>query len=163
MQGIGVSEIRVLSRCLRLILAAALGLTLSCGVATARRSMFGGSLPFNVTVDAEANENSAIAFDVVMLYDAKLADELIKLRAGDWFTQKKQLIRDHPKRMRVRGWEWAPGQKVGDIKVEYSAGAKKVVLFADYATDGEHREIIEPPRRFDVVLGKTDFTVEVKQ
>src|ERR1700736_6576693 len=40
---------------------------LACSVASSTRSMFGGRLPFQVTVAPDANENSAVAVDLVVV------------------------------------------------------------------------------------------------
>jgi len=69
----------------------------SCSAVSSARSMFGGALPFHVTIAPDANENSAIAVDLVVVYDAKLADELLKLPAAKWFAGKEQFARDHPR------------------------------------------------------------------
>lgn len=134
-------------------------LMLSCGTVRATRSMFGGTLPFDVEIDPDANASSAIAVDVVVLYDATLLEQLLKLRAADWFAQKEQFQKDHPSQILVRGWEWVPSQPVGRVEVPYSAGARKVVLFADYSSEGTHRQTLEPQQLFKLKLARDDFEV----
>jgi hypothetical protein len=135
------------------------GAVLSCST----RSMFGGSLPFHVSVEAAANANSAVAVDLVVVYDAKLIDQLLKLRAAEWFAQKEQFARDHPKQLAVHAWEWVPGQSVGDKSLTYESGAKKIVLFANYLTEGDHRAALDPQQPFRLTLHAADFEVEVKR
>ncbi|MEA2464363.1 MAG: hypothetical protein QOJ98_2110 [Acidobacteriota bacterium] len=68
---VAATRVAVLRSCLRTLLLA-LGVTFalaSCGVTTKVRSAFGGELPFRVTVAPDANENSAIAVDLVVVYD----------------------------------------------------------------------------------------------
>ena len=146
---------------LRLLFLIPLCLVLSCGAATATRSMFGGSLPFQVTVAPDANENSAIAVDLVVLYDAKLVEQLLKLKASDWFKQKNQFVRDHPNQVAVHGWEWVPSQAVKPQTISYGSGARKVVLFADYVSEGDHRATVDPQQSFRLLLQKIDFDVQV--
>lgn len=153
-------RVRLLFLYLAVPLLAAAG---GCGVATATRGMFSGSLQFTAVVAADANENSAIAFDAVVLYDGKIADELLKLRAGEWFMRKAQFQRDYSRRVDVRGWEWVPGQSVGKQTITYRAGAKKIVLFADYGTEGDHRAAIDPRNAFHVDFRALDFDVQVDQ
>jgi type VI secretion system protein len=143
-------------------LLVSLVLALSCGAAAATRSLFGGRLPFQVAIASDANNDSAVAVDVVVVYDAKLADELLKVRAADWFDpkQKTQFLKDHARQIKVQGWEWVPAQRVGDLSVPYEAGARKVIVFADYLTEGDHRAAVDPQQRFKLVLGKFDFSVE---
>jgi len=137
-----------------------LSTALSCSVASSTRAMFGGRLPFHVTVAPDANENSAVAVDLVVVYDAKLVDQLLKKRAVDWFKEKQQFRFDHPKQVDVHGWQWVPGQCVGDLSVNYESGARKILLFADYVTEGEHRRALDPQQRFQLILGNIDFAVE---
>ena len=67
-------------------------LMLSCSMVSSTRSMFGGRLPFQVTVDPDANENSAVAVDLVVVYDAKLVDKLLELSASENSELARRLI-----------------------------------------------------------------------
>ena len=135
----------------------------SCGLPTRVRSMFGGELPLSVAVAPEANRNSPIAVELVIAYDGKALDELLKMPAGDWFRKREQFLRDHPGGVDTWKWEWIPGQKVEDVELSYRVGAKGGVLFADYATPGEHRARINPHQPARLVFDATDFTVEGAQ
>ena len=134
----------------------------SCSVGKKVRSAFGGQLPIEVKVMPEANDNSPVAVDLLIVYDEKLIDELLKIPATDWFAKRKQFLADHPA-VKVQGWEWVPGQVVEPIKIEYGAGARNVVLYADYHTEGDHRAVVAPPRPFRLLLGERDLSVEVIQ
>jgi len=134
----------------------------SCSTTTKmRQSMFGGEIPFSVTVGHEANENSAVAVDLVVVYDQGVLDQLLKLRAAEWFNVKDQFLKDHRDQVFVKGWQWAPSQRVTDQSVPYHSGARKVVLFADYATEGAHREVVDPQQKFHLELDKLDLNVKV--
>lgn len=149
---------------LTLLLAfGALGAVSSCGVATKVRSAFGGELPFTVTVAPDANENSAVAVDLLVVYDTKVLDQLMKLRASEWFARKQQFLNDYSNEVTVRGWEWVPSQVVDEQSVPYRSGARKVVLFADYHTEGDHRASIDPQQSFHLVLGPLDMAVEAAE
>jgi type VI secretion system protein len=139
-----------------------LSLTVFCSALTAFRSLFGGRLPFQVAIAPDANNDSAIAVDVVVVYDAKLADEMLKLRAADWFDakQKRQFLADHAGKVRVQGFEWVPDQRVDERAVQYEAGARKVIIFASYLTEGDHRAAIDPRQPFRLILANADFRVE---
>ncbi len=153
---------RTLLFTLLLALGAVLGLT-SCGVTTKVRSAFGGDLPFRVTVAPDANENSAVAVDLVVVCDTKVLDQLLKLKATEWFARKQQFLNDYSDALAVKGWEWIPNQVVDEQFVPYRSGARKVVLFADYHTDGEHRASVDPQQPFHLVLGPMDLQLEVAQ
>jgi type VI secretion system protein len=134
----------------------------SCSAVSSARSMFGGTAPFHVTVAPDANENSAVAVDLVVVYDRKLVDELTKLPAAKWFAGKEQFAKDHPGQVLIRSWEWVPGQRVGDVAVQYESGAKKIMLFANYLTEGDHRKVLDPQHPFELALDALDFTAEPK-
>jgi len=146
------------------VLLAALTLVASaCSMATKVRSMFGGDLPFYVVVMPEANENSAVAVDAVVVYNQNVLDQIMKLRASEWFAKKKQFMNDHRGDIDVQAWEWIPDQVVPEQNIAYRAGARKVVLFADYASEGEHRAALDPQQRFRLVLDTLDLNVKVIQ
>jgi len=126
------------------------------------RTAFGGQLPVEVTIDAAANENSPVAVDLLLVYDDKLVDALVAMPAAEWFSKKEQYVADHPKVI-VQGWEWVPGQAVEPFKVPYRPGARNVVLFADYQSEGAHRAVVGRPKPFRIVLGERDLSIEVTQ
>lgn len=144
-----------------MLLCAAFAATVtSCSVKQKVRSAFGGQLPMHVIVAPDANEDSPVAVDVVVVYDRKMLDELLKLSAAQWFAAKAQFVADHDRRIAVQGWEWVPGQKVQPISIEYRPGAKEVVVFADYHTDGAHRVVVQPQQPFRLLLAERDLVLE---
>jgi type VI secretion system protein len=134
--------------------------TANCSMTHKVRSAFGGMLPVQVTVAPQANEDSPVAVDLVVVYDKKLVDELLKMAASQWFTSKAQFMADHDRQIAVQGWEWVPGQKVDPLTIDYRAGAKTVILFADYHTDGDHRFVVQPQQPFRLILAEREMTLE---
>jgi len=145
-----------------LVAFSCLFLLLSCSVGKKVRRAFGGSLPIEVTVHDDINDQSPVAVDLLIVYDDKIVDDLLKIPAADWFVKKKQFIADHPSVI-VQGWEWVPGQVVDPFKIEYRPGARNVVLYADYHSEGDHRAVVGSPKPFRLVLGERDLSVEVIQ
>lgn len=142
---------------LPLILAAVVIATASCGMPKRMRSMFGGELSIPVTIVEKANENRPLAVEVIVAYDEKMADELLKMSARKWFEGRDQFLRDHPGTNSLKR-EWIPGQTVDSLKLSYGLGAKRVVVFADYLVPGEHRAIVDPPQRpVKLVLDKSEL------
>jgi hypothetical protein len=133
-----------------------------CSAAGKVRSAFGGQLPLTVTVMPGANDDSAIAIDFVVVYDQKLLDEIVKVSAAEWFSKKSRFLADHPQELVVESREWVPGQPVAPLTIPYKIGAKKIVLFADYHSAGEHRAVVPPQQSSVITLGETDLTVEAK-
>ena len=138
-------------------------LTSACGVTQKARSMFGGQLPFDVVVAPDANEDSPVAVDLVFVYDKKLLETLLKTPASEWFANREQFLKDYGNALVVETWEWVPGQQIDRMSVAYRPGARRVVLFADYVTEGEHRATADPQEPFRLVLGARDFSVEKLQ
>lgn len=132
----------------------------SCSAGRKVRQAFGGTLPIEVRVADTANDNSPIAVDLLLLYDDKLVEGLLKMPASEWFQKKQQYIADHPAVV-VESWEWVPGQIVDPFKLPYKSGARNVVLFADYQNEGVHRAVVGPPKPFRIVLGERDLSIEV--
>ena len=149
------SAVRLLI-CLLALLGAA-----SCGLPNRVRSMFGGQLPIEVTISPDANEDSALAVELIVAYDQKVVDELLKMPARKWFDGREQFLRDHPEKIDSWKWEWTPGQAVAPLELSYGIGAKQVVLYADYLTPGEHRAAIDPQKPFRLVLGQSELRLEV--
>jgi type VI secretion system protein len=132
-----------------------------CSAAGKVRSAFGGKLPINVTVVPGANDDSAIAVDFVVVYSDKLLDDILKVSAAEWFQVKKaRFLADHPGELEVDSREWVPGQPVDPLTIAYRSGAKKVVVFADYHSGGEHRAVMPPQQASHVLLGENDLKVE---
>ena len=143
-------------------ISAWLAFAAGCSVTGKVRSAFGGQLPLKVTVAPGANDDSAIAVDFVVVYDQKVLDEIMKVTAAEWFAKKSRFLADHPTEIVVEAREWVPGQPVGALTIPYKAGARKVVVFADYHSGGEHRAVVPPQQPSHVLLGETDIKVEAQ-
>lgn len=148
------SAVRPLLLALLMIVAA------SCGLPNRVRSMFGGELPIQVTISPDANEDSPVAVELIVAYDEKIVDELLKMPARKWFDGREQFFRDHPEKIDSWKWEWIPGQEVPPIELSYGIGAKRVVLFADYLVPGDHRATVDPQRPFRLILGQSELELE---
>ncbi|HVG07060.1 MAG TPA: hypothetical protein VNM67_05100 [Thermoanaerobaculia bacterium] len=135
----------------------------ACGLPNRVRSMFGGQLPIPVTISPDANEDSPLAVELLVVYDDKLIDKLLEKKARDWFAGREQFLRDYEDDVDSHKWEWIPGQVVQPIELTYGIGAKRLVLFADYITPGEHRATIDPQQPFRLVLGQSEIALEKLQ
>lgn len=105
----------------------------------------------SIESQADANAGNAIAVDVVLVLDAGLEGELLKLPARDWFRKRAQIGRDNPGGLMVRSWELVPGQSVPKRPMETQKRVTAAVIYADYGTPGDHR----------LRLGRTDNVVRV--
>lgn len=137
----------------------ALAAALACGGAN-RRSLFGGDLTAKVEIDPTANLNSPVAVEVLVVYDKQVLDRVMALSARDWFINRDQFRRDHPEGFTSQEWEWAPGQVVPPLELAFGVGARAGVVFADYATAGTHRALLDPHQNVRIRFQDQGFTVE---
>jgi type VI secretion system protein len=89
----------------------------------------------------DANDNSALAVDVVLVRDKALLDKLLAMPASAYFSARGDLQSSFPDGLTVFRYEITPGLKI-DVDRK-RLGADKVwaaLVFANYATPGEHRQ-----------------------
>jgi type VI secretion system protein len=88
----------------------------------------------------DANSNSAIAVDVVLVKDAAMLDSLTNMPAAKWFATRAELQRTFPEALTVYPYELVPNQtvKLNDKKWN-GQKAWAALVFAGYANAGEHR------------------------
>jgi type VI secretion system protein len=161
--GVDRMKSRLPSQAPWILIALVLLAATSCGLPNRARSMFGGQLPIQVTISPNANEDTPLAVELIVVYENKLIDKLLEKTARDWFTGREQFLRDYKDDIRTWKWEWIPGQEVQPLDLPYGMGAKRVVLFADYLTPGAHRATIDPQQPFRLVLGKSELLLEELQ
>jgi type VI secretion system protein len=137
-----VSAVRALaSMPARLACLALLALPAGC-------SMFGGApkpvqpvwqqLAFAAAADA--NDNSALAVDVVLVKDKAMLDTLAAMPAARYFAAKADLQRTYPDALKAIGVEITPGQLIRIERGRFGAErAWAALAFANYAAPGEHR------------------------
>src|SRR4051794_37938600 len=143
-----------------------LGIGVSCGVA--KKAKVPTSLParkntkfsIQVNVSEDANQNSPVPADLVIIQDKKVAVEVAKLSAKDWFDRRAQITRDFTTKLQVVSWEWVPGQHVGPIDVDVAARTVGAFLFANYLNGGVHRGYIDVHSPVVVTLGAEEFSIQ---
>lgn len=137
----------------RAALKLALGLPLAlavagCGVVAGTRSMLGldpkpvvpdwKSLALSTADDA--NANSAVAVDVVLVKDTAVLESLLAMPAAKWFASRADLQRSFPEALTVFSYELAPSQTVRVAPKQWSEQrAWAALVFANYLSPGEHR------------------------
>lgn len=123
--------------------------------------MFGGNALLEVRVDANLNHDYPVAVELILLYDKALDDELTGLDSKTWFASRDQYRADYSKSQYESWyWEWVPGQVVAPQQFRYETGAVSAILFASYASPGDHRARVAPPdQNMALHLRKDDFTV----
>jgi len=122
---------------------------------------FGGRSALEVEVSSELNQNSPLAFDLLVIYDKKLLESIGKMDAATWFKNRQQFLKDksHQKKVEAHHWEWVPGQPNLRIRFHFKRNAFGGVAFGNYLSAGEHRIQFNPHKNLRVTLGEKDFTL----
>lgn len=89
---------------------------------------------------ADANANSALAVDVVLVRDKAVFESLAAMPAARYFAGRADLQRTFPDALTVLAVEITPGQVIR-IEPKRFSGHKAwaALAFANYANPGEHR------------------------
>ena len=90
-------------------LIASLALT-SCGPSIETRSL-------GFVVAPDANDQSPIPVELVVVYDEEVLPLLLELTARQWFEGRQQLLLDHPRGIRSYLWELVPGQELPTMRL----------------------------------------------
>jgi type VI secretion system protein len=89
----------------------------------------------------DANDNTALAVDVVFVKDKAVAEGLLKMPANAWFAARDGLQRTFPEGLAVVSLEIIPDQTISVPRQRYQDEKAWLALaFANYAAPGEHRQ-----------------------
>ena len=112
----------------------------------------------SIYAELDANENSATAVDLVLVYNQDLIHTLSQLSASKYFETSKQLLLDNPGLLDIWHWELVPGQIVEKFKPFQPKGeAFAAFVFANYLTPGAHRLKVPCNGVVTVLLLRTDL------
>lgn len=118
-----------------------------------------------VSAADDANGDSPVAVDIVLIKDETLLPRFAELTAAKWFSARADLLNTYPQGLRYEGWEVVPGQRliVPGEKFEGSRVAGAFV-FARYGAPGAHRARVETfSGRLVIRLENKAFTVTAAQ
>lgn len=108
--------------------------------------------------EPDANQNSAIAVDLVLIYNQELVKTIGKMSAGKYFASSRQLLLDNPSLLDIWHWELIPGQIVDDFSPTQDKGdAYAGYVFANYLTPGDHRVKVAPDGIVKILLLRDDM------
>ena len=113
----------------------------------------------------DANANSALAVDVVLVKDVAVLESLLAMPASKWFATRADLQRSFPEALTVYSYELVPAQTIHlNEKLWRDQAAWAALVFAGYATPGEHRaRMLLTSSGYVVQLGVRDFSAsEIK-
>jgi type VI secretion system protein len=110
---------------------------------------------------ADANGNSPVAVDVVLISDEALQARVAELPASKWFASRADLASTYPTGLRYRSWELVPGQRL-EVPVQQFDGPRVTAayVFANYPEPGAYRvRIAQVSGTLAVQLDNNAFTV----
>jgi type VI secretion system protein len=110
-------------------------------------SMFGGVKAvkpdwktLHVVTAPDANNNSPLAIDVVLITERVLVDAVSALTAAQYFAARDDMCRSQPGALVVQSLELAPGQSFEiDPKPFRAKKGWAALMFVNYGTPGAHR------------------------
>ncbi|MCP4113406.1 MAG: hypothetical protein GY749_49065 [Desulfobacteraceae bacterium] len=142
-----------------------IGTLTSCGMKIRTRAFLGGRLHIKVEISEKANQNSPTPLDLIVVYNEKLMERLLKITSKEWFEQREQIKRDYIEGTGLDywGWEWIPGQRIPTQKLPLKPKAKGGLIFADYLAPGTHRFRVDPFKDITIRLLEKNFLVESKK
>lgn len=136
------------------------------GIIGALRSLQGGKTAvhaLSIHADKDLSGGFPLAVDLVIIGDLKAFDSLATLRSSEWFSVRRDMMRQYQARMTLHSWEIVPGQSFSNIEIpKADHEVVAVLLFADYGLGKSYRSDVTGLNRFDLVLGKDDFSVVSK-
>lgn len=112
----------------------------------------------SIYTEPDTNQNSAIAVDLVLIYDQELVKLISQMSAAKYFSSSKELLLDNPTLLDIWHWELVPGQIVQDFSPPQENGnAYAAYVFANYLTPGSHRIKVAPSGKVKILLMKYDL------
>ena len=109
---------------------------------------------------SDANLNTPVAVDIVFVKDAEMIETLLGTPASKWFASRTDMTRSFPQSLSVLKLEIVPKQTlvVSERQLQQYEGLA-AILFADYATPGEHRQRLNMKAKSLVIrLGPRGFS-----
>lgn len=106
-----------------------------------------------------ANGNSPIPLDLVLISDDAVTAPVVALNAADWFQRREQFLRDFPGKLRIMSFELVPGSTVAARPVDRSPRPVAAVVFANYQVPGAHRLRLSDQTDLIVALGEREISI----
>lgn len=115
---------------------------------------------FSLRADRLSNNGAPVAVDLVLVFDKKPLAMLGALRAGEWFSNREDYLRQYQNQLRVASWEIVPGQIIKPMSVsEDQSKLVGVFIFADYLGAQSFRADASNMSSVRVQLSKDDYSI----
>jgi len=114
---------------------------------------------FTIIADKDLNNGIPVAVDMLFIDDQTVLDSLTKLKALEWFSDRRDYIRKYRTHIKTISYELVPGQVIRDVDIPYSVSgdAISVLIFADYLNEGSFSSVIKQKSEVTIRLGPDDF------
>lgn len=114
----------------------------------------------DIVAEYNANNTSPVPLDLVFVYDETFLAELQTMTAEDWFEWRKAKADIPSDQLFWLSQVIGPGQQRSITSFpENKNKALALVVFADYHTDGLHRQVVERRRSISIRLQEEGFVV----
>jgi type VI secretion system protein len=111
-------------------------------------------------VTERANDNSPIAVDFVAVRDPELLKTLQSLTAGQWFSNKPQILLDYPQKLKIWTLELVPGSQLETKQIPLSGEpADGLLMFAGYSGEGVYRLRLDQTRKLKLKFDDNEVRV----
>lgn len=105
----------------------------------------------------DANHDTAVAVDLVLIEREATLATLSKIRSADWFANREDWRREYQQQIRVVSWEIPPDTRL-EVPLGRAADAYVgYLVFANYPGDRPFRAQFRDVRQITVILKKDDF------
>lgn len=113
-------------------------------------------------VGVKANDDNALAIDLVFVFDVGLIGQVSELTSATWFKTRDQIKIANPTGLDVQSLEVIPGQAAVQVEItRQRRRAFAAFVFADYNSPGPHRTRIDGMSSVLIRLGGKDIAVVV--
>jgi hypothetical protein len=118
-----------------------------------------------LSVEENMNNRGAVKLHIAIVYEKELVIELMKMSAEEYFRHIKQLIKDHPDKMKIFEWELVAKKRITSWKkLDYPTDDMTPlagIIFAKYHGPGVHRERIPAScEKIKIIFESDNFRVE---
>ena len=111
-------------------------------------------------VTERANDNSPIAVDFVAVRDPELLKTLQSLTAGQWFSNKPQILLDYPEKLKIWTLELVPGSRMETKEIPLSGEpADGLLMFVGYSGEGAYRLRLDQTRKLKLKFDDNEVQV----
>ena len=100
---------------------------------------YDAELHLQVRISERANQNNAIALDLLVVYDDEVLKTVMAMTGKDWFARREQVKRDNRGKLDVWSWEWVPGQEVERLQFDERTGVSDLRSVGDVIQDAGRR------------------------